>query len=137
MAYGRAAYWSAARLATALPTLAAWLVGYLHGTRHEQPSIDLAGIGTFDARVYEAVADIPYGGTATYGDVAVVIGSPRAARAVGGALARCPLFPAVPCHRVVLSSDGFSGWGGGDITLKRRLLDLEIGRWRPTLPRTD
>jgi O-6-methylguanine DNA methyltransferase len=56
--------------------------------------------------------------------VAAAIGSPRAARAVGNALARCPLFPAVPCHRVVRAADGWSGWGG-DVALKRRLLTAE------------
>ena len=49
---------------------------------------------------------------------------PGAARAVGNAMARCPLFPAVPCHRVVRASDGWSGWGG-DPALKRRLLEAE------------
>jgi O-6-methylguanine DNA methyltransferase len=104
-----------------------WLLGYLAGARSDAPALDLEGITAFDARVYDAVVAIPYGATATYGDVARVIGSPRAARAVGGALSRCPLFPAVPCHRVVLASDGVSGWGGGDIALKRRLIALEGG----------
>jgi len=45
-------------------------------------------------------------------------------RAVGNAMARCPLFPAVPCHRVVRAADGWSGWGG-DPALKRRLLHAE------------
>ena len=102
-----------------------WLIGYLAGARREAPLLDLEGIGAFDARVYAAVAAIPYGRTATYGEVAMAVGSPRAARAVGGALSRCPLFPAVPCHRVVLASDGVSGWGGGDIAVKRRLIALE------------
>ena len=88
------------------------------------PALDLTGLRAFDARVYDAVRDIRPGETMTYGDVAALIGSPSAARAVGGALARCPLFPAVPCHRVVRASDGWSGWGG-DVELKRRLLAAE------------
>lgn len=88
------------------------------------PRVDLRGLSSFDARVYEAVRGIPPGGTATYGEVAAIVGSPGAARAVGGAMSRCPLFPAVPCHRVVRASDGWSGWGGDD-RLKRRLLDAE------------
>ena len=88
------------------------------------PALDLRGLPAFDAAVYLAVADIPRGATLTYGDVAVLIGSPGAARAVGGAMARCPLFPAVPCHRVVRASDGWSGWGGDD-RVKRRLLANE------------
>ena len=66
----------------------------------------------------------PPGETVTYGEVAVLIGSPGAARAVGNAMSRCPLFPAVPCHRVVRAADGWSGWGGDD-RLKRRLLAAE------------
>jgi O-6-methylguanine DNA methyltransferase len=91
------------------------------------PAVDLAGLPAFDATVYEVVRRIPPGSTSTYGEVAAAAGSPRAARAVGNALARCPLFPAVPCHRVVRAVDGWSGWGG-DVTLKRRLLRAERGR---------
>jgi len=105
-----------------------WLRGYLAGTHRKAFAVDLGGIGRWDAAVYGAIRAIPYGETATYGEVAAMVGSPRAARAVGGALSRCPLFPAVPCHRVVLAADGISGWGGDDIRVKRRLLALERRR---------
>ena len=72
-----------------------------------QPPVDLAGLSAFDRAVYEAVRDVPAGETITYGEVAALIGSPGAARAVGGAMSRCPLFPAVPCHRVVRAADGW------------------------------
>lgn len=88
------------------------------------PAVDLRGLSTFDARVYDVVRGVPAGETLTYGEVAALAGSPGAARAVGGAMSRCPLFPAVPCHRVVRASDGWSGWGGDD-RLKRRLLAAE------------
>jgi AraC family transcriptional regulator of adaptative response/methylated-DNA-[protein]-cysteine methyltransferase len=88
------------------------------------PPIDVRGLSSFDARVYEAVRSVPPGETVTYGEVAAMIGSPRAARAVGGAMSRCRIFPAVPCHRVVRADDGWSGWGG-DPSLKRRLLEAE------------
>lgn len=91
------------------------------------PPVDLRGLSTFDVRVYETVRAVPAGETVTYGEVAAMIGSPGAARAVGGAMSRCPLFPAVPCHRVVRAADGWSGWGG-DVALKRRLLSEERGR---------
>lgn len=91
------------------------------------PPVDLRGLPAFDARVYEVVRDVEPGSTVTYGDVAALVGMPRAARAVGGAMSRCPLFPAVPCHRVVRASDGWSGWGG-DASVKRRLLQIESGR---------
>ncbi|MGH2418784.1 MAG: methylated-DNA--[protein]-cysteine S-methyltransferase [Candidatus Limnocylindria bacterium] len=94
------------------------------GPGQTMPMVDVRGLSGFDARVYETVRRIPPGETATYGEVAAMVGSPGAARAVGGAMSRCPLFPAVPCHRVVRASDGWSGWGGDD-RLKRRLLDDE------------
>jgi methylated-DNA-[protein]-cysteine S-methyltransferase len=87
-------------------------------------ALDTTGLPAFDARVYEVVRAVPPGETVTYGEVARRIGSPGAARAVGGAMARCPFFPLVPCHRVVRAADGWSGWGG-DARLKRRLLDVE------------
>lgn len=111
--------------AAALRGQAAWLRAYLAGAVRELATVDLAGLTPWDARVFEAVRAIPYGETATYGELAAAVGSPGAARAVGGALSRCPLFPAVPCHRVVMAGDGFSGWGGGDIEVKRRLLAVE------------
>jgi O-6-methylguanine DNA methyltransferase len=88
------------------------------------PDVDLRGLAAFDVAVYRVVRAIPRGETMTYGEVAIAAGSPRAARAAGNAMSRCPLFPAVPCHRVVRASDGWSGWGG-DAQLKRRLLRAE------------
>jgi O-6-methylguanine DNA methyltransferase len=88
------------------------------------PPVDLRGLSKFDRRVYEVVRTVKPGETVTYGEVAARLGSPRGARAVGRAMARCPLFPAVPCHRVVRASDGWSGWGA-DPTIKRRLLAAE------------
>ena len=105
----------------------AWLTGALCGG--PLPAVDLRGLSDFDGRVYEAVRSVPAGETVTYGEVAAIVGSPGAARAVGGAMSRCPLFPAVPCHRVVRASDGWSGWGGDD-RLKRRLLRAESVRFR-------
>lgn len=96
----------------------AWLSG------GPPPALDTTGLPAFDARVYEVVRTVPSGETVTYGEVAGLIGSPGAARAVGGAMARCPFFPVVPCHRVVRAADGWSGWGG-DVRLKRRLLAAE------------
>ncbi|HEY8170440.1 MAG TPA: methylated-DNA--[protein]-cysteine S-methyltransferase [Candidatus Limnocylindria bacterium] len=92
-----------------------------------RPALDLRGLPAFDVRVYDVVRSIPAGSRLTYGEVAAQIGSPGAARAVGGAMSRCPLFPAVPCHRVVRAADGWSGWGG-DPLFKRRLLASEARR---------
>jgi len=108
---------------------AQWLRAGFRGGVAKGQAVDLRGISPFDRRVYEEVRRIPAGATATYGDVAAAVGSPRAARAVGSAMSRCPLFPAVPCHRVV-RADGIGGWGGS-VELKRRLIEAErTGRAR-------
>jgi O-6-methylguanine DNA methyltransferase len=112
------------------PLDGAWLDEALDGGA--LPPVDLRGLSRFDASVYEAVRAVPPGETVTYGEVAALVGSPGAARAVGGAMSRCPLFPAVPCHRVVRAADGWSGWGGDD-RLKRELLSRE--RLRNPIPR--
>ena len=96
------------------------------------PALDVSGLSPFDVRVYEVVRTVGAGETVTYGEVAALVGSPGGARAVGGAMARCPFFPAVPCHRVVRAADGWSGWGGDD-RLKRRLLEAERRRVAATI----
>lgn len=73
---------------------------------------DLALVtGTFPRRVLEVVATIPFGELWTYGDVAGMAGSPRAARAAGSALANCPIELFVPCHRVVHAGGSIGGYG--------------------------
>ncbi|HKO34402.1 MAG TPA: methylated-DNA--[protein]-cysteine S-methyltransferase [Candidatus Limnocylindria bacterium] len=109
----------------AVPDHLAWLAGWIAGQRRDLAPIDLRGLSDFDAVVYRAVREIGWGDRATYGDLAVAIGRPGAARAVGGAMARCPVFPAVPCHRVVRATDGWSGWGSSGDVRKRALLDRE------------
>jgi methylated-DNA-[protein]-cysteine S-methyltransferase len=78
----------------------------------------------FQLTVWGALREIGYGETITYGELATRIGRPRAARAVGQALARNPLPIVVPCHRVVGHLGELTGFGGG-IERKRLLLDLE------------
>ncbi|MFB0516964.1 MAG: methylated-DNA--[protein]-cysteine S-methyltransferase [Candidatus Neomarinimicrobiota bacterium] len=70
------------------------------------------------------VSRVPYGKTATYGDIARRVGQPRAARAVGQALAANPLALAIPCHRIVGRDGSLTGYGGG-LALKKQLLQLE------------
>lgn len=74
------------------------------------PDLTLVADG-FPRRVLEVVATIPYGELWTYGDVAGLAGSPRAARAAGSALAACPIELFVPCHRVVHASGTLGGYG--------------------------
>ncbi|MCK4277043.1 MAG: methylated-DNA--[protein]-cysteine S-methyltransferase, partial [Phycisphaerae bacterium] len=87
-------------------------------------AIDLSGIPPFHRKVLTAARRIPYGRTATYGELARRAGSPRAARAVGQAMAHNPVALLIPCHRVVAAGGGLGGFGGG-LALKRRLLALE------------
>ena len=78
----------------------------------------------FQRAVWNALRETGYGETTTYGELAARIGRPRAARAVGQALARNPVPIVVPCHRVVGRQGALTGFGGG-IERKRLLLELE------------
>jgi methylated-DNA-[protein]-cysteine S-methyltransferase len=99
---------------------------YFAGARTDF-DIPLAMEGSdFQRRVWDALRDIPYGETESYGQVALRIGKPGAARAVGLANGRNPVGIIVPCHRVVGSSGDLTGYGGG-LDRKRMLLDLERG----------
>jgi methylated-DNA-[protein]-cysteine S-methyltransferase len=85
----------------------------------------LCPIGTpFQRRVWDAIADIPYGRTVSYGTVASRIKQPTAARAVGMATGRNPIAIIVPCHRVVGADGSLTGFGGG-LDRKTILLELE------------
>jgi methylated-DNA-[protein]-cysteine S-methyltransferase len=78
----------------------------------------------FDCEVWEAVAAIGYGETATYGELADRIGRPGAARAVGAANGRNPIALIVPCHRVIGAAGALTGYAYG-VDRKRALLELE------------
>lgn len=84
----------------------------------------LVGDDGFVRRALAAVCEVPYGETASYGEVAVMAGSPGAHRAAGSACARTPISIVVPAHRVV-RSDGSIGEYGGRPEIKRFLLDHE------------
>ncbi len=86
--------------------------------------LDLGGLGDFTQRVLMACREIPWGETRSYGELAAASGSPKAARAVGGALHRNPVAPVVPCHRIIGADGRLVGFGGG-LEMKRRLLELE------------
>ena len=97
---------------------------YFAGRRREF-ELDLAPQGTlFQLAVWNALLAIPYGATASYGDIARSVDRPNAVRAVGQANGRNPLAIVVPCHRVVGSDRSLTGYGGG-IERKRFLLALE------------
>ncbi len=81
----------------------------------------------FQLRVWDALRRIPYGETASYGELARELGHPTAARAVGAANGRNPIAIVVPCHRVIGANGSLTGYAGG-LECKRALLDLEVGR---------
>jgi methylated-DNA-[protein]-cysteine S-methyltransferase len=97
---------------------------YFAGGRTEF-DLPLAAAGTpFQDRVWQALRRIPYGRTASYGDIARGIGHPSASRAVGMANGRNPISIIVPCHRVIGTGGRLTGYAGG-VERKRFLLELE------------
>ncbi len=97
---------------------------YFEGKRRAF-AVPTAAAGTpFQQAVWNALKEIPYGETRTYGEIARRIGHPRASRAVGQANNRNPLPIVVPCHRVIGASGALTGYAGG-LAVKVRLLELE------------
>jgi methylated-DNA-[protein]-cysteine S-methyltransferase len=78
-------------------------------------------------RVWALIAAIPYGSTATYGDLATKLGDGTTPQEVGAAVGSNPLSVLVGCHRVVGANGALTGYAGG-LARKRQLLDLESGQ---------
>ena len=98
---------------------------YFEGDRHDfDIPLDWQLSSGFMQRVLRATAKIPYGGVATYRDVATRAGNPKAMRAAGNALGANPIPIIVPCHRVVRTGGAVGNYGGGP-DMKRALLQLE------------
>ena len=94
-------------------------------SRRKSFTVPLSPHGTpFQLAVWQALRDIPYGQTRTYGEIAAAVGRPRAARAVGMANHDNPLLILTPCHRVVGKSGALTGFACG-LEVKHRLLELE------------
>lgn len=111
---------AAAALAEAARQLAAYFGGELR-----RFALPLAPHGSeFQRKVWAALAELPFGATATYGALARRLGQPHHARAVGHANARNPLSIVVPCHRVIGASGALTGYAGG-VERKRWLLTHE------------
>jgi methylated-DNA-[protein]-cysteine S-methyltransferase len=104
--------------------LGEWFAG-----EREHFDLPLAPAGTaFQRRVWAALVGVPYGETASYGDIAAAIGQPTATRAVGAANGRNPIPLIIPCHRIIGTDGSLTGYsGGGGIETKRYLLDFERG----------
>ncbi len=95
--------------------------------------LPLAPAGTaFQKQVWQALIDIPYGTTASYGAVARAINNPLAVRAVGNANGRNPIPIIIPCHRVIGRDGTLTGFGGG-LPVKSFLIEVE-NRQQLTLP---
>ena len=100
------------------------LTEYFEGAR-QSFSLPLTPDGTpFQKAVWDALQQIPYGETLSYGALAKLLDKPKASRAVGGACHQNPIVIMIPCHRVIGANGQLTGFGGG-IQLKKALLDLE------------
>jgi O-6-methylguanine DNA methyltransferase len=118
---------------TAIDAVRAWLASYFSGTSADISHLPLdAPGGGFERRVWAELCRIPAGETRSYGEIARLIGSPGAARAVGLANGANPIAIVVPCHRVIGSNGTLTGYGGG-LDRKAWLLNHER-RWRNALP---
>ncbi len=103
------------------------LAAYFAGDR-QTFDLELAPTGTaFQLQVWQALRDIPYGQTRSYGELAAEIGRPGASRAVGAANGNNPLSIVVPCHRVIGADGSLTGFGGG-LPRKQWLLAMERGQ---------
>ena len=100
------------------------LAEYFAGTRVAF-DLPLAPEGTsFQQRVWQEIARVPYGKTITYGELAKRAGAPGQARAAGAATGRNPIGVVIPCHRIMGADGSLTGYAGG-LERKRGLLELE------------
>ena len=120
----------AAAIAADEGSLSRWTTEILAHLAGRRPRLDLpldVQATAFQWQVWEALRAIPYGETRTYGDIAKAIGRPRAVRAVARACATNPVALAIPCHRVVSTGGGASGYRWG-VNRKQALLARERDR---------
>lgn len=99
---------------------------YFQGKRREF-TLPLQPVGTsFQQKVWQALLQIPYGETRSYGQIAAAAGNPKAARAVGMANHNNPIAIVIPCHRVIGANGKLVGYASG-LDMKAKLLRLEQG----------
>jgi methylated-DNA-[protein]-cysteine S-methyltransferase len=119
----------------AFPTVSEQLEAYFAG-QLRRFDLKLATGGTrFQRRLWDALQEIPYGATRTYGALAAELGEPRAVRAIGAANGRNPVSIVIPCHRVVGSDGSLTGYGGR-LPRKQWLLEHEHGNMCASGPET-
>ncbi|MGD0314004.1 MAG: methylated-DNA--[protein]-cysteine S-methyltransferase [Acidimicrobiales bacterium] len=117
---------------SAFPDAVEQLHAYFDGDLTEfDLALDLQGT-LFQRQVWNALIEIPYGETQSYGEIAQRVGKPGAARAVGMANGHNPIGIIVPCHRVIGADGSLTGYGGG-LDRKRILLQLERDHDTPRL----
>ncbi len=111
----------------ALRELKEEIIAYFKGSKAGfSTAVDLSSCSAFQQEVLTACREIPYGVTYTYGQLAKTLGKPKAARAVGGVLARNPILLVIPCHRVVAAGGGLRGYSAvGGLNTKQTLLAHE------------
>ena len=99
---------------------------YFEGARDDflDVELDLDDLTTFQRAVCDALRNVPYGETVTYGELAALAGYPNAHRAAGTFCAHNRFALVVPCHRVV-AANGLGSYGSLGVAYKRRLLELE------------
>jgi len=103
------------------------LTQYFEGKRRDfDLPLDLRGT-PFQVGMWRQLLKIPYGSTASYGEVALRMGNPRASRAVGSAAGNNPLSIVVPCHRLIGQDGSLVGFAGG-LAIKEKLLGSESGQ---------
>ncbi len=110
-----------------MPRVVEHIRGYFDGkpVTFDVP-LDLTSQSDFRRRVLQACARIPRGQMASYADLARAAGSPKAARAVGAAMANNPIPLIVPCHRVIRSDGQLGGFSSPDgLKQKKEMLELE------------
>ncbi len=90
------------------------------------------GGSDFQHRVWLEIANIPFGHTTTYMEIARKIGNPAAIRAVGTAVGANPILIVLPCHRVLASDGKLTGYAGG-LSRKKALLEMEGHAFQGTL----
>jgi len=86
---------------------------YFNGRRRKFDMPLLPQGTAFKESVWQALTTVPFGRTASYGDIARIVGNPRACRAVGAANGRNPISIIIPCHRIIGGNHTLTGYGGG------------------------
>ncbi|NIA20380.1 MAG: methylated-DNA--[protein]-cysteine S-methyltransferase [Anaerolineaceae bacterium] len=122
-----------------LPSLTREIAAYFAGRAADfDIALDLSGRTDFQQRILRQCRKIPAGQVATYGQLAHRAGRPRAARAVGRAMALNPVPLIIPCHRVVAADGALGGFSAeGGLALKARLLEHEKRFWGSDAPQAN